>query len=155
MTKLLASTLLLALLGVSAARAGCSCRPASEDEGPHGANELIEVGPLSVWGLRGRVLYSNGEAAEDVVVEVYELAESDRKLDSYRRAEERLAACVTGGDGGFCFDKIPPGRYLLVAGARRPAGLNETRVKVSVKRDLWTLLRRRRKGVEIPLTPGT
>jgi hypothetical protein len=54
---------------------------------------------------------------------------------------------VTGNDGGFSFNDIKPGKYLLIVGARKGAGMNELYVPIILKKSWW-----RRKGSGLRLT---
>jgi hypothetical protein len=39
---------------------------------------------------------------------------------------------MTGENGAFCFNKLPPCRYLLRAGTRKSAGINQIHAIITV-----------------------
>ena len=39
---------------------------------------------------------------------------------------------MTGENGAFCFNKLPPGRYLLRAGTRKSVGINQIHAIITV-----------------------
>lgn len=159
MTKLLLTSILLLLAAGSLSERRCPCEKALERDLPHGANETIEYTGKTVKKITGRVTFwHDGEPAEDVVVEIYEIAQTDKKLTSHEiiSRRRRRAACVTLKDGSFCFPDLPSGRYLIRAGARSAnAGMNEVFVKVKLDRHWWSRWFRAGKEIELGLTPGT
>ena len=158
MSKLVLAVIIVAISANSSSRP-CSCQKALEDDLPHGANEVIEHSEKTVKKIKGRVVYFNDEEpADDIVVEIYDVIDEDKKLTSRDIAirRERRAACVTAKDGSFCFPDLPSGRYVLRAGARSSsAGMNEVYMKVKVARRWWSNWFRSGKELEIGLTPGT
>ena len=126
------------------------CKPAQPDDLPHGANTLIELKEQQLSQIFGTVRFPHGELADDIVVEVYrhEGAESLQEA----RQQARLAACVTSDDGRFSFAGLKPGRYLVVAGTRRTAGVNEIYVPIILKRS-W--LGKKGSGIIFVLALGT
>ena len=158
MGKVVLSIIIVAISAGSSSRL-CSCQKALEDDRPHGANEDTEYSEKTLKSIKGRVVYyHNDEPADDVVVEVYSVAETDKNLRPREIAlrRERRAACVTAKDGSFCFPDLPSGRYVLRAGARSSsAGMNEVYMKVTVDRRWWGNWFRSGKGIELGLTPGT
>ncbi len=132
----------------------CHCREAASNEVPHGANEYIELPGVRRKTLRGRVSI-NGELLPEIggVVEVYKMPLDSKKLDHFLivRKSQRIAACVVGPEGKFCFPKLPPGQYFLVAGClSSEAGINTTQIVVTIdpkaKKD---------HPLELSLSPGT
>jgi hypothetical protein len=158
MGNLVLSLLVLAVLATPSGRT-CSCRVASEDDVPHGANEDIEYNERTVKSISGTVTYQLVEGTiGDVVVEIYDVADTDRRLRSrtivgYRA---RTAACVTASDGTFCFPNLRSGRYVLRAGIRSSnGGMNEVYMRVNLDRRWWTAWFRRHKPIRLGLSPGT
>lgn len=137
----------------------CSCQKALENDRPHGANEDIEYLRKTLTRIRGRVVYyNNDKPADDIVVEVYKVANEDKSLRPHKIALRggRFAACVTGSDGAFSFPDLPSGSYVLRAGTRSGnAGMNEVYMKVIVDRHWWSSWLRSSKAIELGLTPGT
>jgi hypothetical protein len=128
------------------------CRRAQEAEVPHGANELIELKKQTVKRVFGTIFIGFGNSAPtpNVVVEVYR---STVNQDFKKTVQQnRLTACVTGPDGKFSFPELKQGRYLLRAGMREPAGINETYIPIIVK-SRWKGFKGR--GIRITLQLGT
>jgi len=59
---------------------------------------------------------------------------------------------MTGENGAFCFNKLPPGRYLLRAGARKSAGINPIHAIITV---LPKNQKAPKEEIELRLTLGT
>ena len=111
--------LVLALLGgVPAQRAHCGCRPAARGEVPLGGNhEIIQTVPAPVRQVRGSVhFWVNDKPVDKAVVEVFADRPDKRPDKNPAFRTKRLAACMTGADGKFCFPRLPAGRYVLRAG---------------------------------------
>lgn len=158
MTNLVLSLLFVATAVVPPGQT-CSCRVASEDDIPHGANEDIEYSQRTVKNIFGVVGYASVDGAvEDVVVEVYDVADSDRTLRPRELVRERTRrkACVTASDGSFCFPDLPSGLYVLRAGTRSSnGGMNEVYMRVKLDRHWWKGWFRRSKPIKLGLSPGT
>jgi hypothetical protein len=133
----------------------CSCRTASEDDVPHGANEIYEIRLGTVKKIQGTVLLPDDTLAGDIVVELYDLPAT--KVDAYDfvREHSRRVACVTSADGSFCFTNLPSGNYLLRAGTRQQDGFNELYARVTVDRSWFRGLFRRSKSLRLTLSLGT
>ena len=135
MSKLLLAAIAVALLVGSSPARRCACQKAGEHDVPHGANETIEYEETTVKSIKGRVVYSHDKSpADDAVVEVYDITPSN-KLKTHEIVQQhyRRAACLTSKDGGFCFDDLPPGNYLVRAGTRSAyAGWNEVYIRVKL-----------------------
>ncbi len=159
MSKALTSILFFSALICSDVRAESrSCRPASDYDLPHGANELVEYGQIKVTRMQGRIEFGSSEGpANNIVVEVFEIKDLDGDRDLYRVADarSRLAACVTGKDGEFRFSDLPSGRYLVRAGTRQAAGWNFAYITIKLDRAWWKDWFRRGKRIELVLTVGT
>ncbi|HZS28873.1 MAG TPA: hypothetical protein VFB76_16720 [Candidatus Angelobacter sp.] len=125
--------------------ANAECKNAQAADVPHGANETVELPQQKLHSLFGTVQLPGGKAADDIVVEVYRRLESKGGDDA--REQTRLVACVTGNDGGFSFNDIKPGRYLLIVGTRKADGMNELYVPILLKKSWW-----RGKGSSLRLT---
>lgn len=157
MSGLFLSVLVVQLFVASAGRP-CSCLEAAVGEVPHGANEYVEYKETTVRGVYGKVIFAHGgRPVGGAVVEVYAVSDAERNLKPSEiiRRQRRRAACVTGGDGSFCFHDLPSGRYVLRAGTGESAGMNEVYMKVTVARRWWTRWFRSGNAVELGLTPGT
>jgi hypothetical protein len=158
MSQIILSMIIVAMSTGSWSRP-CACQKALEDDLPHGANEDIEYREKTVKKIQGQVLYrDDDEAVDDVVVEIYDINETDKNLTPSDIAlrRERQAACVTPKDGSFCFPDLPSGRYILRAGTRSSsAGMNEAYMKVTVDRRWWSKWFRAGKRIKLELTPGT
>src|SRR5688572_7546526 len=103
MSNLILSALIVAILAVPSGRM-CSCRKAQEDDIPHGANEDIEYSERTVKNVSGKVTYQLVDGTiGDVDVEVYDVADTDRKLRPRQIVgfRTRRVACVTASDGTF------------------------------------------------------
>lgn len=135
----------------------CSCKKASADDLPHGANEIIEYSETTVKRIAGRVVNPLEEPIEDAVVEIYEIRPTDRKIHSYKLIEgrQRKTACITSEDGSFCFPDLPSGQYVIRAGTGHSAGMQEVFIKVKVDRSLWSRWFRRSKKIDLTLPLGT
>lgn len=158
MTKLVLSLLFVTIAVVPSGQT-CSCRVASEDDLPHGANEDIEYGQRTVRNISGVVTYAFVEGTVgDVVVEIYDVADSDRSFRPREliRERSRRKACVTASDGSFCFPDLPSGLYVLRAGTRSyNGGMNEVYMPVKLDRRWWTGWFRGSKPIKLGLSPGT
>ena len=122
----------------------------SQGDVPHGANELIELKEEKLSQIFGTIRFPQGELADDIVVEVYRRART-QSLRSQATGQAR-AACVTSDDGRFSFDGLKPGRYLVLAGTRKNAGVNEIYVPIILKKN-W--LGRKGSGIRFVLAVGT
>ena len=158
MTKTFATVLLLALLGGLPQHTKCLCGKVSDDEVAHGANEVVEYKERAVRQIKGMVRYAYNETpVEDVVVEVFDITDDVKDHDAYQIAslKKRRAACLTGKDGRFCFDNLPSGRYVLRAGTRTSAGMQEVHMRINLDRHWWSRWLRSGKDIELELRPGT
>ena len=126
------------------------CKKAQAEDVPHGANVIVELSQQKLHSLFGTVHFPRGEPADDIVVEVYRRLGSQSNHDA--REQGRLAACVTGNNGGFSFNGIKPGRYLLILGTRKADGMNELYVPIILKKSWW---RRKGPGLKLTLVIGT
>ena len=158
MSKLLLSLLVVGVLVTPSGRT-CSCRAASEDDIAHGANEDIEYHERTVKNLEGTVSYQDdGARIPDVVVELYDVTDADRNLRPRQIVglRSRRAACITGGDGTFCFPNVPSGLYVLRAGTRSSnGGMNDVCMRIKLDNRWWTGWFRRARPIKLGLSPGT
>jgi hypothetical protein len=90
--------------------------------------------------LRGRVVVSGtGKPLAGTLVEVFTHPEYLLSNDSYARGkpeQRRVAACLTGNDGRFCFRDVPSGKYELRSSSSDTyTGWNASQVYVIVDND--------------------
>jgi protocatechuate 3,4-dioxygenase beta subunit len=107
--KLLAVVLLFANLGVFARQSGCECKKAKEDQTTYGSSTHVTLDERTVKQIEGQV-NSYGRPIEGVLVEVF--THPDLTANGKQR-QKRVAACLTGKDGQFCFSGIRAGKYEL------------------------------------------
>jgi protocatechuate 3,4-dioxygenase beta subunit len=127
--KRLIIILLLTAINVSAQAERCSCRKAGDKETTQWGwmvNRTMEGG--SVKALKGRVTNAVEDPLDGALVEVFDHPEVWLAEDSYnnRDKQKRLAACVVGKNGEFCFSNLPPGKYELRASG--PSGYDPMHV---------------------------
>ena len=114
----------------------CGCLPASpNDQTSWGQQNVIITNDKLVKSLRGKVLgLVSKKPLAGVLVEVLDNPEGLlldwRARQARKSSQHRLAACVTGADGEFCFPKIPAGKYELRCS--KPIEWNSTSVYVIV-----------------------
>jgi hypothetical protein len=127
----LISLILVSLLSGSSQ---CNCKTVPANETSHGANESTLIDKLKVKRIAGKVLLPDEEPVNEAIVEVFNYSSSstDYKDVDAALTKKRLAACMTGENGAFCFNKLPPGRYLLRAGTRKSAGINQIHAIITV-----------------------
>ena len=126
------------------------CKKAQVEDVPHGANYIIELPQQKLHRLFGTVQLPDEKFADDIVVEVYRRSGAQSSHDAIEQT--RITACVTGKDGRFSFDDIKPGKYLLIIGPRKGAGINELYVPIILKKSWW---RREGSGLRLTLVIGT
>lgn len=141
------------LLGIASVQVSARCRKARQDEVPHGANEFVQMETQTVPSIRGRVSFPDGDAADDVVVEIFRYQSND----SYQNVgkalkQKRMAACVTRADGEFSFKGLEAGTYLLRAGTNYFHGMNEAHIVLIVKPHTKG---NSKNGLELVLSVGT
>ena len=96
----------------------CRCiQPAPGETTRAGANEeIVMVDKKKYRMLHGVV--RNDEVLAGVLVEVFDHPEhlllSYPANEQRKQKQRRIAACVTGADGSFCFRGIPAGKYELL-----------------------------------------
>jgi protocatechuate 3,4-dioxygenase beta subunit len=128
-TLVLPLCLSLSPITTSAQAERCSCRKAGDKETTRQGwigNRTMEGG--SVKALEGRVTNALEDPIDGALVEVFDHPELWLAEDSYnnRDKQKRLAACVVGKNGEFCFSKLPPGKYELRASG--PSGYDPMHV---------------------------
>ncbi len=131
----------------------CHCREATPDEVPQGANEYLELPGTHQPMIYGVVDLTLVDSAEGAVVEVYALPKDfpQSKHHAIPNTFKRIAARTTAVDGRFCFPKLPPGRYFLVAGCKKASlGMNTVHMVVTVSPKAKT-----NKSLRLWLTAGT
>ena len=134
--RLIISTTLILLFSVGSPSAqGCKCSPGSRETTRSGANEHIVVSEKRKHiRIAGIVWDVNGEIISDVLVEVFDkpdhlLLPYPQNIDQ-QQPQRRIAACVVGSNGQFCFANIPPGKYEVRFS--KNGGWNHTSLVVSV-----------------------
>jgi hypothetical protein len=99
---------------------------------------LVENGGR-VRKIQGQILFPNYitnsmKPADNVIVEVYKYVSG---VDAFRIPDQqpRIASCLTGPDGRFCFVGMPAGKYVVRLGIRHPnsEGWNGTHVIVDLE----------------------
>lgn len=113
----------------------CHCREAALNEVPQGANEYIELPDAYQRMIYGVVDLTLLDSVEGAVVEVYLLPKDfpQSKHHAIPGTFKRITARTTAADGRFCFPKLPPGRYFLVAGCKKASlGMNTVHMVVTV-----------------------
>ncbi|MBI4749156.1 MAG: carboxypeptidase regulatory-like domain-containing protein [Acidobacteria bacterium] len=130
----------------------CHCREATPNEVPQGANEYIELPDAYQRRIYGVVDLIFLDSVEGAVVEVYALPKDfpQTKHHAIPSTFKRIAARTTAADGRFCFPKLPPGRYFLVAGQKKSNGMNTVQIVVTISPKAKT-----NKPLELQLTAGT
>jgi hypothetical protein len=105
----------------------CDCKAVPANEISYGANEFVLLAELKVNRITGKVLHPQGTPENEAIVEVFNYARSSTDYKDVDDAlnSKRRAACMTGETGAFCFNDLPPGRYLLRAGTRKSVGINQ------------------------------
>jgi protocatechuate 3,4-dioxygenase beta subunit len=137
--KSIIALLILIATGLSASshKGTCKCKPASSsDQTSWGQENVIIKKEEVLKALRGRVVSAaNEKPLAGVLVEVYDKPEGlllDWKEREAKKPEQRrIAACITGPDGQFCFANIPPGKYELRSS--KPLEWNPTSLYVAVE----------------------
>jgi len=117
--KTIISTVLLVLSPVVHVGKDCSCSPATTTEATHwvGNLQMVFRERKPYRQLRGTIVRPDGKPLPRALVEVFTNPEYlfDERVLSKRDApkQRRVAACVTGADGEFCFSGLPAGRYEI------------------------------------------
>ena len=152
MRLLLMALAAFCLMPVSPQQAKCRCK--NDPTLPHGwgghmTNVLSERALLK--SLEGVVTDRTGVALEGALVQVFDHPEASPHADGRRVGvgQKRVAACLAGAGGEFCFDKIPPGKYEVRIHAK---GFNPTSIFV----ELGPKHRRSvKKVIEVEMDAGT
>jgi hypothetical protein len=137
MMNILAILALLIPLAAPLPSSKCQCRKV-KDESPKLGTVFVTMNGGRVRKLQGTVFSPGGSVMKDAIVEVYDnRSNADDENISYDALKEstsrkRKAACMTGGDGGFFFTNLPPGRYLLIVGHRNDSQFSAMRVVVTL-----------------------
>src|SRR3954452_866970 len=124
----------LAVTPSTSTSGACTCHKSEKGDTTHGgANEYIVVlEEESYRELQGTVRMWDDTPIENVLIEIFDNADYLLKDDSWRKnpTQKRLAACLTGADGKFCFCHLPSGSYELRASLSD--GWNVTHVHIAV-----------------------
>jgi protocatechuate 3,4-dioxygenase beta subunit len=127
---------ILSCLGSLLQKEDCKCSPPSPDfKTSWGQENVIIKLDEPFKSLHGKItVSSDGKPLAGVLVEVYDKPEGLllgwKEREARKSEQRRIATCVTGHDGEFCFDKIPAGKYELRCS--KPADWNCTSVYVVV-----------------------
>jgi len=132
----------------------CLCA-ASNEPTRDGANENLVIAESEKYRqLAGVVQDLNGQILSDVLVEVYDKPEylllKYPESEEKKKAQRRLAGCVVGADGKFCFRGLRPGKYELRFS--KAGGWNHTQVYVVIAAAKQKASKR---SLEITMHPGT
>jgi hypothetical protein len=117
--KLFVIIFILSCLGSLFQKEACKCsQPPLEAKTSWGQENVIIKQDQPLKFLHGKIVVSSGETPlAGVLVEVYDKPEalllSWKEREARKDKQRKIAACVTGEDGEFCFDKIPAGKYEL------------------------------------------
>ena len=151
-----ALVLLLSLILFLQGSYGSRCRCAASNEPTRdGANEnVVIVEPEKYRQLAGVVQDTRGQILPDVLVEVYDkpeylLLKYPESVEK-KKAQRRLAGCVVGADGKFCFRGLQPGKYELRFS--KAGGWNHIQVYVVIAAAKQKASNR---SLEITMQPGT
>ena len=136
MRILISSTLILVCLNGSLSAQRCRCAAPPPDETTRsGANENIVLSERRKYALiKGIVRDASGQILPDVLVEVFDnpnhlLMPYPQNIEK-QKPQRRIAACVVGSDGQFCFANMPAGKYEVRFS--KNGGWNHTSLVVSV-----------------------
>ncbi|HRJ89095.1 MAG TPA: hypothetical protein PLN05_07165 [Pyrinomonadaceae bacterium] len=110
------------------------CRAESADRSVRCANLLVEYPRVSTSRLTGKVDWP-GDVP--LIVEVYRIDRSERKLSSYDLTKSRVPTHVfeTDPSGSFCHPGLPEGYYVVRFGTD-DGGWNCTWIKVRIANGL-------------------
>ncbi len=127
---------LFAALFAARPQGDCRCAPAAESDVTRwgGNEEVVGREEKTYRRLAGGVRYATDEAVSGALVEVYthpeylllKYPENAKK----RKRQRRVAACVTGEDGKFCFGFVGAGKYEVRVS--KDGGFNVTHIYVEV-----------------------
>jgi hypothetical protein len=139
--KLAKMTMALLVVGLPAhvvlsSKRSCKCSPAAASDQTNWGNGNVIIKKEQLFkSLRGTIIAAGDlKPLAGVLVEVYDKPEGllmdFRERESRKAKQRRIAACITGADGQFCFDNIPFGKYELRSS--KPIEWNPTSVYVVV-----------------------
>jgi protocatechuate 3,4-dioxygenase beta subunit len=147
-----AAALLACALAAPSVLGDCKCHPAEKDDVTRkGANEFVLDVPKETYRkVQGTVVgMSDDRPMENALVEIFD--HPDYLLRENPLAEHpqqrRVAACVTGTNGRFCFHTLPPGKYELRSSLE--SGWNITHIYVVVDK------KGQRKKIQVMMHIGT
>src|ERR1051326_1430459 len=125
MKKLVLLLILISSVAAPSSGKGCGCASATGETTRWGGNETILIKPRGTFEFVGGKVLMGDEPMDDALVEVFDKPDyllcdwtaedgNPNKCSNDPPADQRrIAACVTGKDGKFCFDNIPSGKYEL------------------------------------------
>jgi len=115
--KFVAAVLLFANLGLPLSQPSCKCKKARKDQTTYISSTHVELDERRLRKIEGQAVTYGDSPIEGALVEVFTRPEFTSKLAigaaERERKQKRVAACITGEDGSFCFPSIPAGRYEL------------------------------------------
>lgn len=123
MKRLAAVLVLISTSALHAGGRGCRCSR-SDESTRRGGNEWVVIAQRRAYReMSGKVASPDGGGMGGALVEVFDRPEyllcewepgkpNDCTTEPPAK-QRRLAACVTGDDGRFCFENLAPGRYEL------------------------------------------
>ncbi len=142
--KLLVVSTFLLLLSGSIHAEECGCKKATSTEQTRWSdNERISIyDSHSYRQLRGTVHLSSDEThvLPNALVEVYK---------RYDKRARRIAACITGTNGVFCFNGLRAGRYRLRVSIDSRWKVTDIDVVVNPGR------KNSRRSISVDMSPGT
>jgi protocatechuate 3,4-dioxygenase beta subunit len=127
---------ILSCLGGFWQKEDCKCPPPSPGVKTSWGQENVIIKREEPFKfLHGKITgSSDGKPLAEVLVEVYDKPEGLllgwKEREARKSKQRKIAACVTGKDGEFCFGKIPAGKYELRCS--KPVEWNCTSVYVVV-----------------------
>jgi Prealbumin-like fold domain len=117
--KLFVIIFILSCLGSLFQKEACKCsQPPPEAKTSWGHEDVIIKQDQPLRFLHGKIVVRHDEKPlAGVLVEVYDKPEALllgwKEREDRKGKQRKIAACLTGEDGEFCFDKIPAGEYEL------------------------------------------
>ncbi len=142
--KLIAASLILICLSVTAQNPRCGCGSVPIDANPSMGNKLIVESGKNLRKIQGRIVFPNyitnvEEPGREIIVQVYRYTEADKNIEIYNvpNGRDSVASCLTGDDGRFCFDHLSSGKYVLRVGTLRSEGWNGRYILVNLETRWW------------------
>jgi len=115
--KTIISAILLLASAITYIGKDCGCSPAAPGEETHWVGNLQTIfhERKPYRQLRGTIVRPDDKPLSGALVEVFTNPEyllNDKLLSKHGAPNQRrVAVCLTGADGKFCFSGLPAGRY--------------------------------------------